>query len=144
MKVGQIKSIKSDKNQEQCSSIAQINDRTIQIASKSYIRIKVLNIYSSVLNMEHAVKIAVCIVICCVFPSHTNGQTELNFGNTNDQTTIANVLVDRVPLKCQYNLTSGDHICDCDNRNTVNDWITIIVHIIHIRLLFWIPLKQRR
>lgn len=62
-------------------------------------------------------KISICIFVCCVFVAHTNGQNDLNFGNMNDQT--PDVLVNRTPLACQYNLTSGDHICDCNNRHTV-------------------------
>lgn len=60
-------------------------------------------------------KIAVCIIVCRVFVSQANGENNLILGNMNDQTT--DVLVE--PLVCQYNLTSGDHICDCNNRNTV-------------------------
>lgn len=116
VKVGQIKSIKSDKNQEQYSDKTQINDRTIRIAWKLY-RIKVLKIYSSVENMERAVKISVCILLCGVFVSQTNGENDLILENVNEQ--MPDVLENRMPLVCQYNYTSGDHICDCNYRNTV-------------------------
>lgn len=74
--------------------------------------------------MGHTVKISVCIFICFVFFPHTNGQNDLIFGNIDDMTPDS---VNRMPLECQYNLTTGDYICDCYNRNTVTPPTIIIM-----------------
>lgn len=59
------------------------------------------------------VKMLVFIFACLL--SFVNGQNLME--NIDDITGDSDV--DETLLKCQYDLMTGDHICDCHNRNTV-------------------------
>lgn len=89
--------------------------------------------------MGYAVNISVCIFICFVCFPYTNGQNDLLFENIHDIAPDSENI--RMPLECQYNMTSGDHICDCSNRNTVT-WITIIITLFFVLDTLWIQLKH--
>lgn len=66
--------------------------------------------------MGNAMKISVCFFIyLCVCIPHINGQNDL-MENMNDMTVNS---VERTLLECAFDLMTGDHICDCDNRNAV-------------------------
>lgn len=68
--------------------------------------------------MGDFLKIFVCICIC-VFSLAVNGQ---NLIENVDDITADNSVVG-MPLKCEYDLLTGDHICDCHNRNAVRRMI---------------------